>query len=476
MVGLLGVLLHMAKQQQAPAETKKDAPLAPKDSLRAFYHILVNGLIGSILTYTVWFAIVFFAYLETQSVFATGIISGLYLVATATTGIWFGSIVDHHRKKAVMLLSSLGSLLAFAAAFILYITAEPGAFKDIGGFHFWALVLLTMAGVIVANLRNIALPTLVTLLIPADNRDKANGLVGTVSGIGMLVTSVFSGILVGWNGMLGVLIIAVIGMAAVIAHLCFIPLREEKIVHSADAPKKIDLKGTWKIVAGISGLFALILFTTFNNFLGGVFMTLLDPYGLSLMSVQAWGILFGFVSLGFIAGGILIAKKGLGKNPLRTLLMMNVVLWIICFFFTIQPWIPLLVMGMFAYMTLMPYIEASEQTILQRVVPYERQGRVFGFAQSIEQAASPLTAFFIAPIAQFIFIPFMQPGGAGANAIGSWFGTGTGRGIALVFIITAVIGLIATLIAFASKQYRQLSDHYANAKVNDDVPQHQNAV
>lgn len=467
----------MAKQPTTtPAKAEQSTPLAPKNALRAFYHILANGLVGSILTYTVWFAIVFYAYLETQSVFATGIIGGIYLVATATTGIWFGSLVDHHRKKPIMLLSSLGSLLAFAGAFILYVTAAPGAFKDISGLHFWALVLLVMVGVIVANLRNIALPTLVTLLIPAANRDKANGLAGTVAGIGMLVTSVFSGILVGWNGMLGVLIIAILGMGVVIGHLMFIPLKEEKIVHNPDAPKKVDLKGTWKIVAGINGLFALILFTTFNNFLGGVFMTLLDPYGLSLMSVQAWGILFGFVSLGFITGGILIAKKGLGKNPLRTLLLMNVALWIIAILFTVQASIILLVIGMFAYMTLMPYIEASEQTILQKVVPYERQGRVFGFAQSIEQAASPLTAFLIAPVAQFVFIPFMQPGGAGANAIGSWFGTGTGRGIALVFIITGLIGLVVTLLALASKYYIQLSKQYANAKVNDDVPQHQNAV
>ena len=462
----------MAKQPAAPAAE----PMAPKGALRAFYHILANGLVGSILTYTVWFAVVFYAYLETQSVFATGIIGGIYLVATATTGIWFGSIVDHHRKKIVMLLSSLGSLLAFAGAFILYITAAPGAFKDVSGFPFWALVTLIMAGVIVANLRGIALPTLVTLLIPPANRDKANGLVGTVSGIGMLVTSVFSGILVGWNGMFGVLVIAVLGMGAVIAHLIFIPLKEEKIVHNPDAPKKIDLKGTWKMVAGVSGLFALILFTTFNNFLGGVFMTLLDPYGLSLMSVQAWGITFGFASLGFIVGGLLIAKKGLGKNPLRTLLLMNVVLWIVSTLFTVQPWAPLLIFGMFAYMTLMPYMEAAEQTILQKVVPYERQGRVFGFAQSIEQAASPLTAFLIAPVAQFVFIPFMQPGGAGAEAIGSWFGTGDGRGIALVFIITGIIGLAVTLMAMASKYYHMLSEQYANAKVNDNVPQYKDAV
>jgi DHA3 family multidrug efflux protein-like MFS transporter len=113
-------------------------------------------------------------------------------------------------------------------------------------------------------------------------------------------------------------------------------------------------------------------------------------------------------------------------------------------------------------MILVPYVEAAEQTVLQRVVPYERQGRVFGFAQSVEQAASPLTAFFIGPLTQFIFIPFMTTG-PGAQAIGNWFGTGAARGIAIVFIITGIIGLIATILAFKTKYYRKLSKQYLTA-------------
>jgi len=42
---------------------------------------------------------------------------------------------------------------------------------------------------------------------------------------------------------------------------------------------------------------ALILFATFNNFLGGVFMSLMDAYGLSLVSVQVWGALWGIWGL-----------------------------------------------------------------------------------------------------------------------------------------------------------------------------------
>jgi DHA3 family multidrug efflux protein-like MFS transporter len=193
-------------------------------------------------------------------------------------------------------------------------------------------------------------------------------------------------------------------------------------------------------------------------------MALLDAYGLSLMSVQAWGLLWGFLSTGFIVGGLLVARTGLGRNPVRLLLVINIVLWVVTLLFPLRSSIVLMTVGLYAYMVLGPYAEAAEQTILQKVVPYERQGRVFGFAQSVEQSASPLTAFLIAPVAQFFFIPFMTDG-YGARTIGSWFGTGTDRGIALVFILTGLIGLAGTSAALRSRPYRRLSRRYAGAGV-----------
>ena len=92
-------------------------------------------------------------------------------------------------------------------------------------------------------------------------------------------------------------------------------------------------------------------------------------------------------------------------------------------------------------------------------MPYERQGRVFGFAQSVEQAASPLTAFLISPIAQFVFVPFMTDG-AGARTIGGWFGTGSDRGLALVFMLTGIVGLVGTGLALRSRPYQRLSHRY----------------
>jgi DHA3 family multidrug efflux protein-like MFS transporter len=180
------------------------------------------------------------------------------------------------------------------------------------------------------------------------------------------------------------------------------------------------------------------------------------------VSVQAWGLLWGVLSLGFIVGGLYISRKGLGATPLRSLFRINIVIWTVCVFFTIQASIVLLAIGILIWTFFMPFIEATEQTVFQKVVPPERLGRVFGFAHAVEQSASPLTAFLIGPVAQLVFIPFMT-NGVGVDLIGDWFGVGPGRGIALVFILAGILGLIVTALAMRSKPYKLLAAHYGSA-------------
>jgi len=437
--------------------------------VKTFYQLLANAIIANVTNMTVWFALIFFVYLETRSVIATSIISGIYLLAVALSGFWFGSLVDNYKKKHAMLFSGFVSLIIYAIGFGIYLTVPAETWKDASSVILWIFVPLLLMGVIAGNIRIIALPTLVTLLIPEEERDKANGLTGTATGIAFLIVSAISGFLVGHSGMYLVLILAMVMMLISIIHLALLSIPENEIVHLDGNSGKLDIRGTFVIISAIPGLFALIFFTTINNFLGGVFMGLMDAYGLSLVSVQTWGVLWAFLSCGFIVGGLAIVKWGLGKNPLRAMFAANICIWAVCAFFTIQPSIILLTVGMFIYLSVVPFIEAAEHTIIQKVVPPDRQGRVFGFAQSAEMAASPLTTFFIGPIAELFFIPFMTTG-AGVGLIGGWFGTGADRGIALVFTLTGIIGLIVTLIAMNTKYYRLLSDRYMNTE-SDGLPE-----
>ena len=433
---------------------------------RTFAHLLVNTLLVSVINFTVWFAITFWVFLETKSVLATGMVAGIFLVMTSVSGIWFGSLVDRFRKKVVMQVSTAVSLVLYVAAFVLYQLTPAAAFADAATVRLWLFIVLAMVGVIAGNVRTIALQTLVTALIEDERRDRANGLVGTTSGVSFLITSVISGVLVAAGDMLYVLLLAMLVMGLSLAHLarvevdCWMVTPPAPAEDAPPASDTIDLRGTIRTVRGVPGLLALILFSCLNNFLGGAFMALMDAYGLSMVSVQTWGLLWGALSAGFIIGGLAVTRTGLGRNPVRLLLLINLVLWTVTCLFPLRSSMITLTIGMAVYMVLIPYAEAAEQTILQRVVPYERQGRVFGFAQSVEQAASPLTAFFIGPLTQLVFIPLMTDG-LGARLIGSWFGTGAARGIALVFVLTGIIGIVITTIALGSRYYRQLVERYS---------------
>jgi len=426
---------------------------------RLFYTILVNSLTASLTNNVVWFAVTFWVYLQTKSVVATSIMAGVYTGTVALSGFFLGSLVDRYPKKYAMLLSSGLTLLLYLLAAAIYLTTPAATLKDPSSIALWAFIILSLLGAIAGNIRSIALATVVTIFVPAEQRDRANGLVGTANGVSFLVASIFSGLAIGFIGMFWTLAVAIGLTAAVIAHLLTVAFPKQEITSTETKNDSIDIRGTIRAIQLIPGMFGLIFFNTINNFLGGVFMSLMDAYGLSLVSVQMWGILWGFLSLGFIFGGLAVARVGLGQKPLRTLFLANIAMWTVCVFFTIQASIVLLATGMFIYLCLIPVVEAAEQTIIQKVIPPERQGRVFGFAQSIEQAASPLTALMIGPIAQLIFIPFMTTG-AGVSLIGSWFGTGSDRGLALLFTLTGLIGLVITLLAIRSKAYRTLSSAY----------------
>ncbi len=423
-----------------------------------FRRLLVNSLLSGSSSAFLWFAVTFWVYIETKSVVATSMIGGVFALTSALLGVGFGTYVDHHRKRHVMVLSTALSLGSFGIA-----TVQYGLFKDrllqLSSPHFWVFVFAILIGAVAGNLRGIALSTCVTLLVPEDQRDRANGMVGTINGLSFTLTSVFSGLVIGRLGMGWALLISVMVTALTLGHLLTIHFDEpDPVLESTpEEPKKfVDVAGALLAIRQTRGLMALILFAAFNNLLGGIFMSLMDAYGLSLMSVESWGLMFAFLSVGFIAGGLIVARNGLGKNPLRLIIMGNLVNWTICMVFTSRSSIALLAIGMLAWMTLMPVIEAAEQTVLQRAVPFESQGRVFGFAQTIENLASPLTSFMIGPLAEVFFIPFMTDGG-GVDLIGSWFGTGPERGLALIFSLAGVCGVIGTLIARMSSSYRYLS-------------------
>jgi len=168
------------------------------------------------------------------------------------------------------------------------------------------------------------------------------------------------------------------------------------------------------------------------------------------------------MSTGFIVGGAIVAARGLGANPIRTMLLLAAAIGAAGALSTIREHGWVYIAGVWLFMALIPAVEAAEQTVIQRVVPYEKQGRVFGFANTFEAAAAPVTALLIAPLAELWIIPALRTE-EGMRLWAPLLGAGHNRGIALILLAAGIACVLLVVVALLTPQYRMLTRQYAKA-------------
>jgi hypothetical protein len=104
-----------------------------------------------------------------------------------------------------------------------------------------------------------------------------------------------------------------------------------------------------------------------------------------------------------------------------------------------------------------PIINGSNQAIWQAKVAPDVQGRVFATRRLIAQI-SILAAILAGPLADFVFEPATRPEGSLAGTFGWLVGTGPGAGMALMFFITGILGVLVGLGGYAFRAVRDAED------------------
>ncbi len=172
-----------------------------------------------------------------------------------------------------------------------------------------------------------------------------------------------------------VLVLALLVLVAAVVHLATVHVPETRVLSTgedATVVGGVDLRGTWRLVRTVPGLVPLIAFSCFNNFIAGGFMALMDAYGLSWCPCRCGGCCGGLERVDGRRRGC-SSRASAGQPAVRVLLLVNVAAWGVTFAFPFVSSVVTLTVAMAVFMLLMPFAEAAEQTVLQRVVPYERQ-------------------------------------------------------------------------------------------------------
>jgi hypothetical protein len=76
----------------------------------------------------------------------------------------------------------------------------------------------------------------------------------------------------------------------------------------------------------------------------------------------------------------------------------------------------------------------------------------------------PLAFLISGPLADYVFEPMMRDGGALANtAVGGLLGVGPGRGIGLMFVISGLLAIIVSGLAYLNPHIRELEQELPDA-------------
>jgi MFS family permease len=226
----------------------------------------------------------------------------------------------------------------------------------------------------------------------------------------------------------------------------------------------------WKYIVARRGLLGLLIFFSVSNFLGGMAFPLLTPLILGMRDADTLGYLFSVVGVGMLAGTLVMSAWGGPKRRVVGVLGFSAISGVFVFTAGLQPSIPLIAVSIFFIMFTMPIINGCSQALWQSKVAPDLQGRVFAVRRMIAMSASPLAYVVVGPLADNVFEPLMAVDGALAGSVGNVIGVGPGRGSGLMFIVTGLLTIVASLAAYLYPRTRLVEDELPDVVVETAQP------
>ena len=166
---------------------------------------------------------------------------------------------------------------------------------------------------------------------------------------------------------------------------------------------------------------------------------LVQPLILSFSSVGSLGWLMMAGGSGMLAGSLVMGAWGGPKRRINGVLGFVILGGFAMFMHGLAPSPWLIAVMAPAFLFTIPFVGGSYTAILQGRVPPDVQGRVFATVRMLGSIATPAAYLLAGPLADGVFEPAMAPGGALAPVLGPWIGTGDGRGIAVMFMLSGLM-------------------------------------
>lgn len=408
----------------------------------------VSGL-GSSMT---GFALVLWAYGQSHSAMSVSMMSFCNYVPYVILSLFVGSFIDRHGKKTIMLVSD--SIAAIGSLAVL-------AFLLRGRLSVWNIYVINAVIGITNAFQQPASAVATGRLVPEEKISNVSGMNSFSNNLIVVFSPMLAAFLFAAGGLP---LILLIDLASFVIAFCvllfFITIPEQAQQKTYRSPFAGIAEGFAFLKKEKGILYMMLTMALINFFSRLTYENILSPMILARSAGDsiALGIVNACMGAGGIAGGIAVSIKKESRHKAAAvyvsaalsflfgdLLMAigrNTFWWSAAAVCASLP---------------IPFIQASQNTILYRKIPSDIQGRVFAVRNAIQYGTIPFGIVLGGCLADYVFEPFMGSGNGLAGLLGAMVGNAAGSGMAAMFLCTGICGFAVSVLSCFNREIRKLN-------------------
>lgn len=416
--------------------------------MKKFRMIWIGELISCIGSGMTAFALSVYVFQMTGSAAYVSLVTLLAYLPSILLSPIGGVLADRYDRRFLMILGDLCSGLGLL---YLLISIQFGH----GGMA-PVLICVTIDSLFVA-LMEPSYKATVTDLLSEEEYAKASGLVQLAGNAKYLISPALAGVLLGFADIRLILIldiatffVTIFAVACVRRTLAKPVIREDKLHITKELSEGMHFLRERKAVL------SLVFTMTLLCFFMGVVQTLMPVMALSVTDAKSVGILESVSAVGMVAGSLVIGVFGIKRKHAKILSIAAAFCGLFMALSGVNETIWFIGAMLFLFFATLPFLNTCADVLIRVSIPNELQGRVWSLIGLLSQMGTVVAYAVCGVLADYVFEPLLAEDGALSDSVGTFIGTGTGRGIGFFLILCGIAMIVVSGFLFANKNVRSL--------------------
>lgn len=415
--------------------------------MKKFLMIWSGELISSIGSGMTAFALSVYVYQTTGSATYVSLITLLAYLPTVLLSPLGGVLADRYDRRLLMIIGDLFSGLGLA--YVLW-NIQTGSDSMLP-----ICIGVTFNAVFVALLEPSFRAT-ITELLTEEEYARASGMVQIAGNAKFLISPALAGILLAVADIRLILLIDIGTFLITVTTVAIVRKSVGKAVKSKRQSIGREMRLGFAEINKSKGIRTLIILMSFVCFFVGFLQTLTSPMVLAVSNAETVGIMESLCAVGMLLGSVFIGILGIKKNFSTVLCVAGILSGIFIALTGVNKSIFVTGAGIFLFFLALPFMNTSADVLIRKNIPNELQGGVWGIISLLSQTGTVLAYALSGVLADFVFEPLLADNGILADSIGALIGTGTGRGIGFMLILSGVCIIPAAFAIGRSRSIRSL--------------------